>query len=254
MVNKANAGKRRNNKGQALIESTVGLCLLTGAFVLMVSFGVNAYTVYQNNAALRSVALETAKVIQSRRYWLGRPRPDYGDVSEETRRQQFIDVANTLCERVKIPHISSDDFKYAIEPGESVDYITVYLTLRDVQLPFAGGAFPSVIATSAYGAAAQPHDDPYAVMNIDAFLPGSTSTKLGVQIPVYGYFTGYGSNPVALNQNNPSSYASTSSGLPNGFAPLCGGKAKYIAGLPMVPPTQFAGAQVTNNSVTGFNH
>jgi hypothetical protein len=254
MTNTHNIQRRRT--GQALIESAVGMVFTSTLFVLLASFSVNAYFAYQLNASLRTVAQETAKVVQAKRYWLGRLRPDAPspDQTQAMARQ----VATTLCQKLRLPVSSSDpfsNFSVAIDasPSDPIDFVTVNLEVRNIALPYAGGTvFPSVIALSASGAAAQPHEDPYAVLNIDAQDPANSNQRLGVQIPVYGYFTGIGSQSVSLGQTSPSTYLSTNGSLPGGFAPLCGGSAKHLAGLPMPSPIGFAPPVVSNNSVVGF--
>ncbi len=221
----------RADCGQALIEGTAALVLLTIATCLLIGFLVNVFFVTQWSAKANLVASEAAKAISAEKYWLGMTRPDY-DVQEGSQKARA--VAQTLCKSLGLPKPGS--FKFEEKSDDSGDYNSVTFRISGLSLPINySGIFPEMLSVQAKGVSFQPRQNCYAAiqMNAPAEQPGTYDV---VYLPVYGFFRGYGTNS---NFYDVSNGYQTIGPLPGGFGKVGAVHPKYFRGLPLPAPVQW---------------
>ncbi len=224
---------RRDCAGQGLIESACGLVIIVLVFVLLVAFGVNTYAAITYGTKLQIVAMETARVLDDERLWLGVKRPDY---NAETSQNKAREVGKVVGSQIGLdgPNITFVFDEVAVGTGDFGGEVTVVTaSLGTAPLPFNLGVYPTGIPVSSKAASARNTVQPYAVFDIDA--PGVTAdgtpvgTKSAVRIPCYGFFTS-GNSSVAIPANtNTDGGAIFSYGLPHEDA----NKALNFRGLPL---------------------
>lgn len=179
------SGKRRAAKGQALIESTVGLIMITGLAVMLIMFGVNIYNVMNYKTRLELVATEAAKVYEGNTYFLGMKRADASKAPSIAG-----DIADALCSELGLPELSSPPtFEEKSTPDGSASY-TVCTIQATMGLPYTQKIFPSFVNLTAKGVstAGGMAVHPPAVVNFEA-KSTTTGRKIGCQLPAYALFT-----------------------------------------------------------------
>lgn len=207
-ITRKSAGQVRNVRGQALVESACGLVVITIVFVLLVGFGINTYAALTFGTKLQIVAMETARVLDDERLWLGVQRPDYeASVSQQKAETVGAVVADKLGLDGKSVTFAFEEVGVKNGDEELGRMTVVTASIGLAKLPFELGVFPTGIPVSATAASARGTVQPYAVCDIDAPIKregGATGPKDGVRIPVYGFFrrTGLG-EPQTITTGDP---------------------------------------------------
>jgi hypothetical protein len=173
-------------RGQALVETAVGTVILGMAFVLMVAFGLNAFTLAVYGQKLQSVANSSVQVMDDNVLWLGVPRPDKDEIAPHARKRAEV-LGRRVAQILGIP--GEVQFSFEEEETEEGSINKVTASIGFIKLPFGGGLFPVGVPLSAVGASAHALIQPYATINIGAPISknGNRVVSDGATLPVYGF-------------------------------------------------------------------
>lgn len=175
----------RAARGQALVESAVGLTIMSFVFVMMVMFAINLYAVMMSKAKLELVAAEIAKNYLGHEYFLGMRRQGF---NSNTAAANAETLANALCSQLGIPPLaSSPTFTEETSPDGSI-YVVCEIS-GSVSIPYTNTMLPSSINMKATAVSADSGMAmaPPAVVNVQgqSHSPNRQSWITG-QMPAYG--------------------------------------------------------------------
>jgi hypothetical protein len=196
--------------GYALAESACAMIIISAAFVLLVAFGVNAYSYMVYGTKIQIIANAVAKQVSNRTYWLGAKRPMFqrqGNGLRETRDQanSFAAKLGQIYGLPMTPVVTIPD-----DPDESVDgvaFTPVTVSMSQVPLPFAiTKVFPQFLSVSAVGISSEQKEAPPAFIRLGFQLidpsvsnPSVTNATQVVMLPAYGFQTDAPSTGVGQN-------------------------------------------------------
>lgn len=134
---KTHAVNRRTRRGQAIIEGTCMLGVLTLAGVLLIMLGVNLYSIMLRDFKLNLIAYETAKARAASQYWLGELREGVTDEEASDKAKQIaIKLAATAG-------VALDEGMIEFPATEDARKTTKCKIVNKLSLPFKGGPFES---------------------------------------------------------------------------------------------------------------
>ncbi len=188
------ANNRMNNRvsqGQGLIESACGTIMFVMVFVLLVAFALNFYFSLVAHEKMRIVAMECARVVDSKRYWLGMERPDVDPAAVET---SAHNLANSLCSKLGLPQPSNVDFKMEKDATDtSVTFTTCTVTCNSIPLPYGfTKVFPNILSVSETGVSGNMALNPYSMLYVECPLAGkdlkggALGGRAAFLLPMYG--------------------------------------------------------------------
>ncbi len=207
-------GRGRGNRGQGLIEASVGLVITSLVFILLTCFAINTYSYMVYGTKLQIIANEVAKTVNNRTYWLGAKRPMFqrtGNGAQRTqeRAQAYSDkLADILGLPVK-PVVDMTSAPDESVPGIAFTKVTV--SMPNVPLPYKiAHIFPSVFTINAFGIASEAVEAPpafirlgFQLINPSSSTPDVTPATQVVMLPAYGFQTDFGgSQNLGGTQNN----------------------------------------------------
>lgn len=204
--------KNRTQGGQAILEGTAMLCVITMISVLLIMLGVNVYSIMLHDFKLQLIAYEAARADTESHYWLGMKRTDKSDPGYSPDHSKAAAIAEELAAiagvKIKAVEFSTpDNFK------GSVCTIT-----SGFQLPFGTGvfeAFKAMNRSTQAAATASVQAPPMLVQLNSKFFPkftnpnSSVTRNASVFIPCYGANTASGT---AVVNDTFSTVSMTSSG------------------------------------------
>lgn len=171
----------RDAKGQAIVGGTTALSLAVAVTVGLFCLLLNVFFVCNYSIKAQLVASEAAKMLDSRKYWLGLPRVDYDPGKAKL---AAVEAANYMCRSLGLPQVQGDDVVIDQENSR------ISLTIRNCEIPFTNIAFPSLIPVTAVGVCPQSIMTPYGIMQIGVPVPGSPNQYQIVTLPAYGFCQG----------------------------------------------------------------
>ena len=194
------AKSTRANRGSVLLESAAGMVIISTFLVLVVAFGVNAFSYMVYGSKIQIIANAVAKQVSNHTYWLGAKRPLFqrtGSGLQKTR-TMANDYAKRLGEIYGLP--MQPLVTFPDQPDEQVAgvaFTPVTVSMSQIPLPFKFRAiFPEFMSVSATGIASEQVDAPPAFIRMGFKLidpsisnPSVTNATQVVILPAYGFQT-----------------------------------------------------------------
>lgn len=227
------SGAHNSARGQALVESAVGLVLIVSVFVMLIMLGLNVYFATTYGLKAQMVATEAAKVQSENKYWLGMPRPvgtQPGEYDPGVTEQMSRNMAARLSTMLGLPPLSKFSL---LDNGDAAEGDIIQVKVDYLcPLPFVGGIFPNAIPVSGTGVAVHPKAPILAAVDIGAPSVNNSTKNCVVRVPAYGFR----SYPIG-----PTMYTATPTlldGIPNSGVEAI---PREFRGLELVSPSAFSG-------------
>jgi hypothetical protein len=188
------AGSRRG-RGQAIIESTVGLIVIVMLGVGLIALGLNTYWVVSNQAKANVVAQESARSIGADLYWLNCVRR--ADFNIDAARAKAGNMANTLSSQIGLAQPTEVAVNEEPLPNQQGSVLRVKLKFPPFALPFKlGGIFPSFSTVEGIGVVSAGITRPYLTMHYNArgVGEGSGALRRTSIVPALGFMNNSGPN------------------------------------------------------------
>ncbi len=177
----------RAEHGQGLIEGVCGSVVFTMVFVALVMAGINIFAIFSYDAALKTVAQTAADAADGHKYFLGMKRPEFDYYKgQDKARTLALAVASTLGLSLAPQDITFDTIQapgFAKGMGEITKCTVV---LKQIKLPYTGGAFPSLIKREAVGVSASMAIGPVVLSEIN--FPTDGGGRMTLRLPAYGAY------------------------------------------------------------------
>lgn len=179
----------RNQRGQGLIEGTVGICLFVFVFVGCLISGVYVWNIIDTDNKLKLTAMQTGRAFEDGKYFLGMPRKEVGP-NKITPEEQARKLAVTMADKNGLRISESDVTLEASAGADGIEYVTCKINYGDFRIPgiafFPGVNGRSVsVTTCSTNSQAAP-----AAVYMCAFE--NNGSPITVAVPAYG-----GYRPVA---------------------------------------------------------
>ncbi len=185
---KLNSG-RRSQCGQALVEGTVMLSVMTTVLAMLFLLVLNTYFISESNVKLQFAASHAAKRISDAKWWLGMERPDYHQESAESDAKLALD--NEL-HALGLPSASNFTASYSsvMLRQKSVTIVRIDFDVDGLQL-CSGLCFSGAAKLHGNGIASDADHavTPHGRALILAEDP-NTGVRHGIRVPVYNATNG----------------------------------------------------------------
>ncbi|MBV8174277.1 MAG: hypothetical protein JO151_06890 [Verrucomicrobia bacterium] len=177
----------RTSSGQGMAEGVAGLVIFCFVFVGCLMLFLNTVVLSDYYRKLQMAATEAAKSIDSQRYWLGSPRPDYDQGKAE---QNAHDLADFILTSSGLPKSSNFSVDYPQKPSNIPGQSALQLTRVTVtvnQLRTVGHLFTPFVALSGTGISSNTGLGIFAYANLAEYVDGG-GAGIGrqVYVPIYG--------------------------------------------------------------------
>lgn len=229
----------RSNRGQGIVEGTVGLVMIVGAGVLVIAFMVNIHAQMLYATKAQAIAQLAAESIRKDKYWLDVTERD--DYNEEKALDKARTLAGDLAIQYGMPPVSG--FDVAPAPSGEGTIQRVRVTFSGLRIPFvAGGVFPTTTSVEGIGCTVQAPIEGYAAMNVGCIKPGDPNALEVALVPVLGFTTTHGNPAIGEGlQFKPgvdtgTSFSTAVQTANGGFSSGWPKSMKYFRGLPIVNP------------------
>jgi hypothetical protein len=177
--------KMRASRGQAIVEGTAMLVVLTSVVAVLIACIVSTYVIGMYNLRLQAIAADGARQVAAYKWWLGMERPEYDQAAAEHDAQEAI---NGQLQALGMPLGSNWKFAYSqvLLRKKETTVVRLDFDVRGVRIG-PGLFFPGLLTLHASGVSS---DAEHAVtrhgqVTFHAEDPGNPNRQRAVRIPVY---------------------------------------------------------------------